>query len=221
MQILWRPNGDWSLVSNEYWGADTFNTPGRQRVHDDTSLQYKYYDKPSEFISKSAFSLTGDIGCENGGGVSCSGGTAGNPSQYFLGFMIYNRTWFAKDHYAVTLGGGAINNPGRYLVLTPPIQLTPGATGGATAATGAAPYFTQNPGDPFHAWDSSVTFNYMPSDNITFLLEVIHRVSDTPYFAGPNGVSYTDGSNSNSSLGVNPDLTTSETRIDAAMMVRL
>ena len=46
----------------------------------------------------------------------------------------------------MTFGGGAIDNPGRYLVLLPPIN-------GATAASGT-PYFTENPGDPFKAWDT-------------------------------------------------------------------
>lgn len=223
MQVLWRPNGDWSFVSNEYLGADTMNTPGRQRYHDDTSVQYKYKDKPADFISKAAFSLTGDIGCESGGGVSCTGGNSSAPSQYFLGFMVYNRLWFEKDKYAMTIGGGAINNPGRYLVLLPPIQVASGATGGATASTGSAPYFTNNPGDPFHAWDTSIGFDYMPSDNITFRIEAIHRITDVPYFAGPNGISYSDGTNNNpsGSANISPDLTTSETRINAAMMVRL
>ena len=43
--------------------------------------------------------------------------------------MLYNRFWFDKDRYGLTLGGGKINNPGRYLVLLPPIN-------GATAASG-------------------------------------------------------------------------------------
>lgn len=63
-----------------------------------------------------------------------------------------NRLWFAKDLFGLTLGGGAITNPGRYLVLLPPIN-------GANATTGT-PYFTENPGDSFLAWDSSVTFDY-------------------------------------------------------------
>ena len=45
-----------------------------------------------------------------------------------------------------------INNPGRYLVLVPPIN---GET--ASSAAISAPYFTGNPGDPFKAWDMSVT----------------------------------------------------------------
>ena len=96
-----------------------------------------------------AFSFTGDMGCEHGGGVSCAGDSAKGPKQSFLGFMVYNRFWFHKDLYALTIGGGEINNPGRYLVLLPPIN-------GATAISGT-PYFTENPGDPYKAWDVSAT----------------------------------------------------------------
>ena len=47
----------------------------------------------------------------------------------FFGVMVYDRTWFDHDLYAVTLGGGFMNNPGRYLALLPPIN-------GATAVSG-------------------------------------------------------------------------------------
>ncbi len=63
----------------------------------------------------------------------------------FVGFMAYHRAWFARDRYALTLGGGAIDNPGRYLVLMPPIN-------GATALSGT-PYFSADAGDQFSAWD--------------------------------------------------------------------
>src|SRR6202030_1776282 len=119
----------------------TLGNPGRLRFHTDNSLEVKYYDSPSRPIDKAAFSLTLDAGCENGGGVSCAGQMKGQPTQNFLGFMLYDRTWFDHDHYGLTLGGGAISNPGRYLVLVPPIN-------GATAASGAPGYFTANPGDP-------------------------------------------------------------------------
>jgi hypothetical protein len=59
-----------------------------------------------------AFSITGDAGCEYGGGVNCHGGKAG-PRQNFLGWMAYDRTWFRNDLLALTLGGGMMNNPGR------------------------------------------------------------------------------------------------------------
>ena len=71
-QILWRPTGSISIISNNYGvGADTLNNPNRTRLHTDNSIQVKYYERPDRFISKMAFSLTGDAGCETGGGVSC------------------------------------------------------------------------------------------------------------------------------------------------------
>ena len=59
-----------------------------------------------------------------------------------------------QGQYAVTLGGGQMNNPGRYLTLLPPIN-------GADAISGS-PYFTENPGDKAHMWDSTITFHWMP-----------------------------------------------------------
>ena len=107
-----------------------------------------------------AFSFTFDLGCEYGGGVSCFGNRPGGPKQSFIGFMFYNRFWFHHDLFGLTIGGGGMNNPGRYLVLVPPIN-------GATAISGT-PYFTANPGDPFKAWDVSGTFDYMPKQYVTF-----------------------------------------------------
>jgi len=188
MQILWRPNGWLSVLGNQYaLGEDAFGAPGRVRYHTDDSIEIKYYDKPENFLSKAAFSLTADMGCEHGGGVSCSTnhgqGANFHPKQSFLGYMFYNRFWFHKDLFGLTLGGGKINNPGRYLVLLPPIN-------GATAASGT-PYFTENPGDQFKAWDASGTFDYMPSQYITFRWEFDHRAANVPYFSGPNGITPT------------------------------
>ena len=180
-QILWRPNGWLSVLGNQYaLGEDALNTPGRVRYHTDDSIQIKYYDHPENFISKAAFSLTGDMGCEHGGGVSCYGNSAKGPKQSFLGYMFYNRLWFDNDRYAFTLGGGQINNPGRYLVLLPPIN--------GTTATSGTPYFTENPGDPFKAWDLSGTFDWMPNQYITFRWEYNHRAANVPYFSGSGGI---------------------------------
>ena len=97
--------------------------------------------------------------------------------------MLYNRFWFKKDRYGLTVGGGQINNPGRYLVLAPPIN-------GETAESAAinAPYFTGNPSDPFRAWDSSITFDYMPKQYITFRWEYDYRHASVPYWSGRGGV---------------------------------
>jgi len=130
------------------------------------------------------------LGCEYGSGVSCYGNHKGGPKQSFVGFMAYNRFWFHKDLFAVTLGGGKINNPGRYLVLLPPIN----GESAITAATNS-PYFTENPGDPFKAWDSSFTFDYMPKQYITFRWEYDYRHANVPYFSGRGGITPPGGNN--------------------------
>jgi hypothetical protein len=216
VQVLWRPNGWLSVLGNQYMlGEDALNTPGRVRYHSDNSIQIKYYDNPERFLDKAAFSLTGDIGCEHGGGVSCAGNSAKGPKQSFLGFMLYNRLWFANDKYGFTLGGGRINNPGRYLVLLPPIN-------GATAASGT-PYFTENPGDPYKAWDASATFDWMPSQYITWRWEYNYRGANVPYFSGPGGVTPPGGNQgSPGSLvpGFTPDLRKVENRLNMAILVK-
>jgi hypothetical protein len=235
MQILYRPNGWLSVLGNQYaFGEETLGVPGRVRYHTDDSIEVKYYDRPENFISKMAFSLTGDAGCEHGGGVSCYGGSKKGPKQSFLGYMLYNRLWFDRDRYALTLGGGRINNPGRYLVLIPPIN-------GATAPSAAinSPYFTENPGDPFKAWDASGTFDWMPSQYITFRWEFDHRAANVPYWSGAGGVTPPGGNNGNptqfvcmdgtpsptGNCGLNgglwtPDLRKIENRINLAILVK-
>jgi hypothetical protein len=215
VQVLWRPNGALSVLSNNYYGKDALGVPGRKRIHTDDSIQVKYFDRPGTFFDKAAATLTVDAGCEYGGGVSCSGGSPDRPSQYFFGFMAYNRLWFQNDQYAVTLGGGFINNPGRYLVLLPPIN-------GATAFSGT-PYFTESPGDKYRAWDYSVTFDYMPKDWFTFRLEFNRRAANVPYFSGPGGVTPPGGNTGPASSvvpGFIPDLRKSESRVTTAFLIK-
>jgi hypothetical protein len=223
-QVLWRPNGWLSILGNQYaLGADALGVPGRIRYHTDDSIQVKYYDHPDRMLDKMAFSLTGDAGCEHGGGVSCAGNSVhvvdGKPQiwpkQSFLGFMLYNRFWFYKDIFGLTLGGGKINNPGRYLVLLPPIN-------GATAASGT-PYFTENPGDPYKAWDASGTFDWMPSQYITFRWEYNYRADNVPYFAGSGGITPPGGNTGAPGSVVSgwvPDLRKSENRLNMAILVK-
>jgi hypothetical protein len=215
-QILWRPNSSISIVSNNYGvGADALGNPNRTRLHTDDSIEVKYYDHPEKFLHRMAFSLTGDAGCETGGGVNCTGDHGTDKKQSFLGYMFYNRLWFDKDRYGLTLGGGKINNPGRYLVLLPPIN-------GATAASGT-PYFTENPGDPFKAWDASATFDYMPSQYITFRWEFDHRAANVPYFSGPGGITPPGGNTGPLGSvvpGFTPDLRKIENRIDLSILVK-
>jgi hypothetical protein len=213
-QVLWRPTGWLSVVSNNYgMGEDTLGNGngqfGRSRIHTDDSVEVKYYDHPEKFLDKMAFSLTGDLGCEYGGkgtgigaqgqtvilNTNCFHDTPTSRKQTFAGWMAYNRFWFKKDLYAVTVGGGAMDNPGRYLALLPPIN-------GADAITGS-PYFTQNPGDPFKAWDTSLTFDWMPRQYITFRSEYGYRHANVPYFSGRGGI--TPGDNTLPSVVPNPN----------------
>jgi hypothetical protein len=221
-QILYRPTGWLEILSNNYGaGADALGIPTRTRYHTDNSVEVKYYDHPERFLDKMAFSLTGDAGCESGGGVNCTGNRKNAQGQVvafkqsFLGFMLYNRWWFHKDRYGFTLGGGKINNPGRYLVLLPPIN-------GATAASGT-PYFTENPGDPFKAWDMSATYDYMPSQYITFRWEFNHRHANVPYWSGPGGITPAGGNQGPAGsmvTGFIPDLRHTEDRATMAILVK-
>jgi hypothetical protein len=188
---------------------------GRIRYHTDDSIELKYYDHPERTLDKMAFSLTGDLGCEHGGGVSCAGNSKNGPKQSFIGYMIYNRFWFHKDLFGFTAGGGQINNPGRYLVLLPPIN-------GATAFSGT-PYFTENPGDPFKAWDASGTFDYMPSQYLTWRFEFDHRAANVPYFSGPRGVTPPGGNTGalgSTVPGWFPDLRKDENHLNLALLVK-
>jgi hypothetical protein len=213
LQILWRPREWLSVLGNQYYGTDTLNIDNRQRIHTDDSIMVRFYNRPdSPYLSKVAASLTLDAGCEFNdpvNKVSCG-------TQYFLGFMTYARLWFLHDKVGLTVGGGAITNPGRYLVLLPPIN-------GATAFTGS-PYFTENPGDLYKAWDMQISLDYMPVRYITFRAEFNHRAASVPYFSGSGGVTPPGGNNGDPSMmvtGWTPDLAYTEDRLTAALLVRM
>ena len=211
-QILWRPKPYLDFVWNDYgMGEDDAGFPGRSRVHADYSGQVKLYDNPKKTLDKIAMTVTGDAGCEYGGGpaagyynpkglspemgsadsytggVNCHNSHNGKPKQMFIGWMSYLRFWWDKDLFAMTLGGGQMNNPGRYLTLLPPID-------GATAISGT-PYFTENGGDRAQMHDGTITFDYMPSQFITFRLESGYRYSDVPYWSGRRGITPPGGNN--------------------------
>jgi len=215
-QILYRPKPWLSLVFNNYgMGEDTLgfvpgsspqfglegaNGAGRSRIHTDDSIEVKYYDNKYKTLDKMAFSLTGDLGCEYGAGVTCMGHSVHNgvvwPQQSFQGWMGYNRFWFKKDLYAVTVGYGAMANPGRYLTLLPPID-------GADAISGS-PYFPTGPQfnsngtitqTHFKGWDTLITFDWMPKQYITFRTEFGYRHSDQPYWTGRGGITPPGGNN--------------------------
>ncbi len=239
-QILWMPK-DWlKVVANQYgYGQDNLGLPKTQRIHTDDSIEVRYYNNPSSLnLSKMAFSLTADAGCQYGGGLNCTGAPSQGKSS-FVGWMLYDRMWFHKDLFGLTLGGGEMSNWGRYLTLLPPID-------GATAVTGS-PYFTENPGQRAHMWDSTVTLQYMPRQYITWWMEAGYRHSDVPYFTGRGGITPPGGNTGSpsqyvcaggGSAGTNvltaaeaacggglssvwfPDLRRSETKVSFGVMVK-
>ena len=216
-QIAYRPTGAIALVVSGYYGKDTMFQSHRGRFHTDNSLLIKYLEMPDSWLSKGAFSLTVDAGCEDGDGVKCAGGDSNTPSQYFLGAMLYNRLWFDHNLFGLTVGGGVMTNPGRYLVLAPPIN-------GATAFTGS-PYFSQSKGDQLKAWDTTETFDYMPSQNVTLRAEYVHRWANVPYFVGHGGVTPPGGNTPSPTDtvpgGWTPDLQKNEDRVTVNLLVRI
>jgi len=178
-QIQYRPEEWLAFVFNQYgYGEDNLGLPRVQRIHTDDSVEVRYYNNPkAKYIDKAAFSFTGDLGCQYGPGFQC---TRGPNKDSFAGWMMYQRIWWGHDHYALTYGGGEMNNPGRYLTLLPPIN-------GADAISGS-PYFTENPGQRAKMWDTTLTFQWMPNDFITWWAELGYRHSDIPYFTGRQGI---------------------------------
>jgi hypothetical protein len=218
-QVLYRPVESFEILSNGYVGWDTQDSPGRMRVHSDNSMELRYFNRPGEFFHRAAFSVTADIGFENGDGVapfangkegSCT--TSTPCDQSFLSGMIYHRLWFFDDHIGWTVGGGVMHNPGRYLVLAPTGQATPG-----TPRTG----FDMSAGTKFDSWDDSTTLDWMPDEIQTWRLELIQRAASVPYFAGHGGVTSPDGYvTTQVPSGWRPDLVKSETKVVGALLLR-
>lgn len=247
VSIYYRPKETVDYVFNNYYGKDDEGAPGRYRFHSDNSYQLRYINRRHGFVTKAAFSITGDFGFEDGDGVTPFGKTDAKtgtklPAQNFISGMIYNRLWFGeKKKFAWTVGGGYMHNPGQYLVLAP---------------TGYADTLFQQqtgPGSTFNAWDYSTSIDYMPKENLTLKVEFVHRAIDKigaapgtqqlkGYFAGHGGVTspsgytntggYTYTSNGASiapplSSWTNPngtpwmpDMVMSESRIVLALLVR-
>jgi len=222
-------NSNLKLITNDYYGTDAAGIPARKRVHSDNSALFRYYNQPNrKGITKAAFSATVDFGSEKGGGVNgFKDGGPGNPAQYFVSWMVYNRLWFAKNKVAWTMGGGWMKNPGRYLVLYPTGQASPLPNPyNPTQTAGAFPFDTA-PGTQFEGWDASTNIDFMPSQFITFRIEAVHRESSVPYFAGHGGVTSPDGYTT-TAFGPGtpypnwrPDLVKAETKVIFAVLFRM
>lgn len=216
-------NSNVKIITNNYYGADAAGIPSRKRYHSDNSFLFRYFNQPGrKGITRMAFSVTGDLGWEKGGGVNgFDDSDPANPAQYFTSGMFYNRVWFGEK-LAWTLGGGIMKNPGRYLVLYPTGQASPLPNPYNPTQTAGAFPFSANPGDPFQAWDWSTNIDIMPTQNITFRLEYVHRQASVPYFAGHGGVtSQTGYTTVPLDPAWRPDLVKAEDKIIAAVLFRL
>ena len=222
--ITWCPNSSIKLLSNNYYGADAAGLPHRKRYHSDNSFLYRYYNSPkNKAISRMAFSLTGDIGFEKGDGVNgFQSSPLDGPAQYFMSAMLYNRIWFNKNTFAITFGGGVIDNPGRYLVLAPTGQASPLPNSYQPTTTEGSQPFSMNPGDAFKGYDCSFNVEWMPEPNFALRIEAVHRKTNVPYFAGPGGVTSPTGYTTAAlTPGWRPDLVNFENRLNVALLFRL
>jgi hypothetical protein len=220
---------EWNkFVSNGYVGTDTQDHPGRVRFHSDSSFLLRYYNRPnSKGLSRGAFSLTFDVGFEQGDGVQAfsGSGTKGHCTkatpceQDFVSGMAYNNLWFYRNQFSWLLGGGFMHNPGRYLVLVP-------------AGVAAATFDTAN-GTRFDGWDLSTNLSYYPTDYITFRLESSFHHASVPYYTGHGGVTGPDGykcgglNNPDGQIatciptGWTPDLVNNEEKFILAVLFRI
>ena len=200
----YRPNENIQLVANFYYGKDT-RSSDRIRFHHDNSVVARYYkNASSKGISQAAFSLNMHYGFQSGDGVSAN-------QQYMTGFSLANRLWFNQNKLALTLRADAVTNPGLYLAATPS-PVMPNAFTEAMA---------NDPKQQLNIFQSTATFDIMPSDHVTFRFEYGFRQSNVPYFAGPGGTTSPDGWSTTPALGWQPDLKKTENRIIFSMNFRL
>jgi hypothetical protein len=231
-QVMFRPVEWISANSNDYFGFDAQDLAGLYRWHTDNSFNIRYYNNPNgKFITRLAASYTADQGGEHGDGVAFSGTskeghcTVAKPCPArFLSAMTYQRAWFG-DQFAVTIGGGYMTNPSRYLILTPTGNAQPLPQPESTAQVAYTPPtnpYDINFGSLINMWDWEAGFQYMPSDYFTLDVEYNHRGSSVPFFNGHGGDTSPDGYISTpSGPGWRADLQKSDDRIIIAWLVRL
>ena len=216
-QIHWRPTG-WLSIARQpirAWARMRWAIPAAFAITPTTASRSSTTTNPRTFIDKAAFSLTGDLGCEHGGGVSCAGDSAKGPKQSFLGFMVYNRIWLHKDLYGITAGRREDQQP----------RTLPGAAAADQwrDCGFGTPYFTENPGDPYKAWDVSATSTTCRASTSRSAWEYNHRAANVPYFSGSGGVTPPGGNQGAPARlvqGWSPDLAKNENRMNFAILVK-
>ena len=178
LSINYRPTQNWVFDADIYWGHDNKEINLR-RFHHDHTIQFQYINKENKKgISKAAISINNHYGNQTirPGFISIPE----TPNYMFIGTNVANRIWFNKNTWAATIRGGYISNPGRYLVM-PPLP--------------SGEFYPKTTWDhaDFKAWETAICVDWMPNENITFRAEWCSRFSNTPYYAGVNGTTSSDG----------------------------
>ena len=116
VSILYAPREWMKFVSNNYVGTDTQDHPGRVRFHSDSSLLFRYYNHPnSNGISRGAFSVTFDLGFEQGDGVAAFHGISGEQIVVVAGRRAPTRRLASRTSSASwpTTGSGSFGTCSR------------------------------------------------------------------------------------------------------------
>lgn len=208
----YRANENIQLVANFYYGKDsksgTTTLSDVKRFHHDNSIVYRYYkhaNSTKKGLSQAAFSLNNHYGFQQGKDVKAS-------DNFMAGTSFVNRLWFNHNKIGLTTRFDYVTNPGGYLAFTP-------------AQSGAIPNDYEvaiSNGKDLKMKQLSVTFDFMPSDFVTFRMEYAYRNANVPYFAGSGGTtSQTGFANDPIDPNWKADLRKNENRIIIALNFRL
>ena len=91
VQVLWRPNGALSFLSNNYYGHDTLGHPGSQAHPHRRQHPGQVLRRPEGRVRQGRVLAHGRRRLRGRRRRELHRRHAAQPSQYFLGFMAYNR----------------------------------------------------------------------------------------------------------------------------------
>jgi hypothetical protein len=158
-------------MANFYVGADTKDTQGRIRFHNDDSIVLRMFNRPlSRALSKLALSLNVHGGFEGGGA-----NLPGPADAWIAGFAFALRAWFVRDYLALTARAEYFRNPSRYLAIVPP------------------PALATDPGNDLWMYGFTGGIEIMPTDFFSVRAETNWRRANLDYFVGPGGITSATG----------------------------
>lgn len=201
----WDLNPHFRLVANGYIGTDSRDTAGYStnlvRLHHDHTIQWRYRHKLGSKVPQMAMSLNNHIGFQQGS--SKTGVTSG----LFLGFSLANRLWFSDFKHAITSRIDAFYDPTKYLIWNP----TPVMPNLFTMYASTKPWVGQ----------LAFTYDFMPSDFVTFRGELLVRKSNAYLFPGRNGTTSPTGWSDKPDPNWRPDIRKEEVRFIVAVNFRI